>query len=209
MKPAAAKKISPVVQLTWSHFGVLYRVTAWPDVRFECERDGNWVGFDPDPSSNIFSAAAVMLGRAEWSRYLDFVPAAERAFLERFRLGRLAALAVITRCPELLVDLDETPILTSFVASHVALRGGGRPSWTEISAIHERTGIFGLLEWLGLPATRQTLEALNHIADVELAKRLLEPVRETLWNPVGTGVLARAESMNERDLAATCAVLAA
>lgn len=209
MKPVATKKSSRAVQLTWSHFGVLYRATAWPDVSFEAHRDGKWVPFEPDTSSDLFAAAAVMLGRAEWANYLEFVPAAERTFLETFRLGRLAALAVITRCPTLLSDLSDTPILTSFVASHVTLRGGGRPAWAEISAVHERTGLYGVLEWLGLPATRQALDALNHIADVELAKRLLEPVRETLWNPVGTGALTRAESINERDLAATCAVLAA
>jgi len=209
MKPAATQKSARAVQLTWSHFGVLHRVTAWPEVVFEAQHDGQWIAFEPDPASEVFGAAAIMLGRAEWNRYLEFVPAAERAFLEKFRLGRLAALAVITRCPALLGDLDETPILTSFVAAHVALRGGSRPAWAEIAAVYDRTGLFGVMEWLGLPASRQTLEALGHIADVELAKRLLEPLRETLWNPVGTGVLGRAEAMNERDLAVTCSAWAA
>lgn len=209
MKPAAAKKSARAVQLTWSHFGILYRVTAWPEVTFESQQDGKWISFEPDPSSEVFAAAAVMLDRASWNRYLEFVPAAERAFLEKFRLGRLAALAVITRCPALLADLDETPVLTSFVAAHVALRGGSRPAWAEIAAVHERTGVFGVMEWLGLPAGRQTLEALGHIAEPELAKRLLEPLRETLWNPAATGVLGRAEAMNEQTLAATCSALAA
>lgn len=209
MKPVASQKTARAVQLTWSHFGCLHRVTAWPEVTFEAQRDGKWVSFEPDPASEIFAAAAAVLSRADWNRYLEFVPAAERAFLEKFRHGRLAALAVITRCPELLSDLECTPILTSFVAAHVLLRGGQRPAWAEIAAVQERTGLYGVMEWLGLPASPQTLEALSHITDMELAKRLLEPLRETLWNPVGTGALGRAEAISERDLAATCAALAA
>lgn len=209
MKPVAVQKTARPVQLTWSHLGFLYRVTAWPEAVFETQRDGKWLPFDPDPSTEIFAAAAVMLGRAEWNRYLDFVPTSERMFLERFRLGRLAALTVITRCPGLLEDLENTPLLTSFVAAHALLRGTHRPAWTEIAAVHERTGIFGLLEWLGLPASRQTLEALGHIAEVELAKRLLEPLRTTLWNPVASSALGRAEAVTERELAVTCCALAA
>lgn len=209
MKPVASQKSARAVQLTWSHFGGLYRVTAWPEVSFESQQDGRWVSFEPDPASEIFAAAALVLSRADWNRYLEFVPPRERAFLEKFRFGRLAALAVITRCPALLSDLESTPILTSFVAAHVVLRGGNRPAWAEIAAVEERMGLYGVMEWLGLPASPLTLEALGHIADVELAKRLLEPLRETLWNPVGTGALGRAESISERDLAATCAALAA
>lgn len=209
MKLAATQKNARLVQLTWSHFGILYRVTAWPEVAFETQQDEKWVAIEVDPSSDIFAAAAVMLGRTEWNRYLEFVPKAERAFIEKFRFGRLAALAVITRCPGLLGDLDSLPLLTSFVAAHVPLRGCGRPAWGEIEAVHERGGLFGLLEWLGLPASRQTLDALAHIAEVELAKRLLEPVRETLWNPIAKSALARAESISERELEVTCSVLAA
>lgn len=209
MKNAASQKSARAVQLTWSHFGVLYRVTAWPEVAFEVEKDGKWQAFDPDPSSDVFAAAAVMLGKAEWNRFLDFVPTAERAFIEKFRFNRLAALAVITRCPALLGDLDELPVLTSFVAGHVTLRGGDRPAWNELAAVHERAGLYGVLEWLGLPASRQALDALARINEVELAKRLLEPVRETLWNPIASCALGRAESVNERQLAATCAALAA
>ncbi|HEU5080910.1 MAG TPA: hypothetical protein VFT72_16980 [Opitutaceae bacterium] len=209
MKTTANKKASAPVQLTWSHLGFLYRVTAWPDADFETERDGTWIPFEPDPSSEVFAAAAVMLGRAEWNRYLDFVPAAERAIIESFRFNKLAALAVIKRNPELVTELSHAPALAMFVASHVELRGGGRPAWSEISAIYERGGIFALLEWLGLPATRKALDGLAALSEPDVARRLLSRVREALWNPIAARVLHSEKPLNDRELAARCHVLAA
>lgn len=209
MKPAASRKISAPVQLTWSCLGVLYRATAWPEVEFQRQSDGVWVAFEPDPSDEVFASAAVMLGRAEWNRYLDFVPAAERAFLETFSWNRLAALAVVTRCPALLAELVAIPALTAFVAAHVALRGGSAPAWSEASAVYERGGIFGLLEWLGLPATRRTLDTLGSLEEPDVARRLLADLREALWSPLAGALLQRRQSVSERELSARLHVLAA
>jgi hypothetical protein len=208
MKPAANKKISAPVQLTWSHYGVLYRATAWPDVVFEAQRDGQWIPFAPNPSSEVFAAAAVMLSRPEWNRYLEFVPAAERSFLQKFSWNRLAALAVLVECPGLLSDLADVPALTMFVAMHVSLRGGSQPCWAEIRALHERMGLYGLCEWLGLPANRRTLEALATVEDATLAKRVLEPLREALWNGFSPERI-RQYNTRDRELAPVRHVLAA
>lgn len=202
MKPASAKRSLVPVQLTWSHLGVLYRVTAWPDVEFQAQRDGKWVPFDPNPASEVFAAAAVMLGKAEWRRYLEYVPAAERALLERFAWSRLAALATLRRCPALTEVLDRTPALAAFVAAHATLRGTPHPAWAEISAVYERSGIFGLLDWLGLPAAPRTLEALASLESPDIAKRLLEPLREALWSPMLATLFNTEEPVREVELAA-------
>ena len=193
------KKTSPV-QLTWSHLGTLYRVTAWPEVEFQAQIEGKWVTIDPEPTSEVFSAAAVMIGRTEWKRYLDFVPAAERELLERFTWTRLSALAVITRCPELMEDLATTPALTCFISAHTLLRGSSRPSWAEISAVHGRSGLFGLLDWLGLPANRATLEALARLEDPDVPRRLLGRLREALWNPALAATFCSADSVSDVEL---------
>jgi hypothetical protein len=210
MKPVASKKTALPVQLTWSHLGVLYRATVWPDVAFETHVDGKWHPFAPDASSDVFAAAAVMLGRTEWTRYLDFVPVREREFFLRFRHTRLAALAVVVHCPELLAALEETPALTAYVANHVSLRGCTGASWSEIQAVFDRNGVFGLLEWLGLPASRQTLDTLARLDDPDVAKRLLEPLREALWNPAVTHLLRRSPTpVPETTVIRTCQALAA
>ncbi len=209
MKTRATKKTIASVQLTWTHLGGLYRATAWPDVQFETLQDGAWVSIELDPASETVAAAAVMLDRADWKRYLEFVPADERRFLETFRLGRMAALIVIARCPELLSELVEAPALTSFVAAHTRLRGCARAAWTEISAVYERSGIFGVLQWLGLPATRIVLETLQNFAEPDIAKRLLDRVRESLWSPLAPAVLRAAAPMSEVEVAARCDVIAA
>jgi hypothetical protein len=209
MKTAAAKKIAAPIQLTWSHLGLLYRVTAWPEVEFQVQRDGRWEAFEVDPSGGVFAAAAVMLGRAEWNRYLEFVPPAERQVIEKFRFNRLAALAVIKHNPELLPELANAPALAMFVASHVELRGAGRPGWAEISAVYGRAGIFGLLEWLGLPATRKALDGLAALTDPDVARRLLLRVREVLWSPLAGQLLHSPKPLNDRELAARCEILAA
>src|SRR3954471_8963925 len=102
MKTKSSSKIARSPALTWSHCGIVHRVTTWPDVAFTRQIDGEDVAYAPDSSSDAFASAAVMLDRAAWNRFLEFVPARERQFVEQFKIGRMAALAVITQCPALL-----------------------------------------------------------------------------------------------------------
>src|SRR5207248_809174 len=119
----------------------------------------------------------------DWQAYLEFVPLDVAGFLGQFSITRMEALHVIVRCPALLAQFADTPALTAFVAAHEALRGTVGSGWDEINAIYERGGIFALLEWLGLPASRQTLAILHNVADPEVPKRFLEPLRALLWEP--------------------------
>lgn len=209
MKTRAAKKTFAAVQLTWTHLGVLYRATTWPDVAIETLHEGAWLPVELDPASEIVAGAAAMLDRRDWQAYLEFVPARERLFLETFRLGRMAALIVIARCPTLLDELVEAPALTSFVAAHTRLRGCARAAWSEITAIYERAGIFGVLTWLGLPATRAVLETLQNFAEPDIAKRLLDRVRESLWSPLAPALLRAAAPLSEQQVASRCEMIAA
>ena len=197
----------PPVQLTWSHHGTRYRVTAWPDVRCERQESERWIPVAL--SEERLDAAGLRLDRGAWKTYLEFVPAAERAFLEPFRFGRLAALLLLARGPEMLADLAETPALVSFLAAHASLRGAERLRWEEIVAVHERGGIFGVLEWLGLPASRQTLTVLRNLVDPDVPKRLLGPLRSLLWEPGATQALQRVTEITDRKLAHYCHALAA
>src|SRR5436190_23897984 len=95
----------------------------------------------------------------------------------------MAALQVMARCPDLLPTLAEAPALTPFVAAHLSLRGRENYAWAEISVVFQREGVFGLLQWLGLPSSWQTLTILQNIADPDLPRRLLEPLRRALWEP--------------------------
>jgi len=208
MKPLACFTIDSPLELSWSHFGARWRSTLWPDVRFEHETaGGTWVG--ETPSEDVLASGAVALDDAGWRRYSEFLPAEERAFLARFHFGRLGALQVIVRCPALLPELAATPALAAFLANHASLRGSPGPRWEEIAAIHERCGVFGLLEWLGLPASRQTLAILQQITDPDLPRRLLEPLRLNLWEPEGIWLLRHAGPMTDRQLARRCQALAA
>jgi hypothetical protein len=202
MKPISRFTIASPVALTWSHYGVPHRVTTWPEVRFERYSDAGWSEESPTPEA--CASAAASLDSAAWWHYLDFVPAAVREFLEQFRFGRLEALQVIGRCPELLADLNETPALTSFVACHASLRGVAIPCWEELGAIYERNGVFGVLEWLGLPASRQTLAILRQIGVPDLPKRFLEPIRALLWEPAAIIDLKTHPITNDRQLARFC-----
>lgn len=199
----------PAVQLTWAHYGVLHRVTAWPDLRFEAQLDGRWMAFTPDPTDERFASAAVMLDAGSWNRFLDFMPLPERHFLETFKAGRIAALVVLASCPDLLADLDEVPAFTAFLAHHVSLRGDRAPQWATINAIHERDGLFGLLEWLGLPASRQTLTILGQITEPDLSRRVLVPLRGALWEPETLWALQHSPRLTERELLTRCHALAA
>lgn len=207
MKSTLRKPVQTPIELTWSHAGVFRRVTPWPNVAFERQYGDEWI---PDqPTEGAFAAAAADLRDPAWRRYLEYLPARERAFLAQFRFSRLEALQVIARCPELLEVLEEIPALTVFVSAHVTLRGAARPGWDEISAVFERAGVFGLLEWLGLPATRQTLTALRNFADAEIPRRFLAPLRTVLWDDATLTTLERASVVTDLDLARHCHRLAA
>ena len=200
--------VAPRPDLGWVHDGVRYRVTVWPDVAFQRETSGgNWVRYEI--TEGAFASAALGVTPQQWSRYLDFVPAAEREVLERFHFCRVPALHVITRCPGLLPELQRTPALVPFLVAHVSLRGGSEPRWAEISAVFEREGVFGLLQWLGLPASHQTLAILRNITDPELPRRLLEPLRSALWEPEAIWALTHAPALTDETLAETCHALAA
>lgn len=201
------KKCFVPLALTWSHCGALYRVTAWPEARFECLYGEDWI--TTSPTEDAFASAAEQCGAAAWAPYLEFVTSDERAFLSGFRLTRMEALQVVARCPQLLDTLHETPALTAFLAGHVSLRGTAGACWEEINAVHERGGVFGLLEWLGLPASRHTLQILQSIAEPDLPKRFLEPLRTMLWEPTASFALQRMPTITDRDLARTCHALAA
>ena len=193
--------------LTWSHFGALYRVTPWPEVRFERHDGEEWLPVVP--AEDTLAAAARAFATQDWRPYLDFVPADIRAFLGGFTLARLEALQVAARCPGLLPELVETPALTSYVAAHAGLRGTEAPAWDEINAVHERGGIFAVLEWLGLPAARQTLAVLQNVAEPTLPRRFLESLRSLLWEPQAISALLRMPEITDRALAHCCHALAA
>jgi len=202
-----AKKIALPLALSWSHGGVPYRVTAWPEARFERCYGDEWIVVNP--SGEVLASAAQSCGPLEWRPYLEFVPSPIREFLTRFSITRMEVLQVVARCPGLLEELTETPALTGYVATHMELRGMAVPGWDEISARYERDGVFGLLEWLGLPASRQTLGILQHLVDPELAKRFLEPLRTLLWEPGAIFALQRMPAITDRHLTRYCHALAA
>jgi hypothetical protein len=203
---AAVSAASPF--LSWIHDGVRYRVTVWPDVAFQRETSaGRWTRVELSEEASASAALGVTGG--QWRAYLEFVPAAQREFLERFQFGRMAALQVIARCPELLGELTALAALVPFLNAHRALRGGVESGWAEISAVFEREGIFGVLQWLGLPASRQTLAILQNIADPDLPRRLLEPLRAALWEPEAIWTLSHAPTLTDERLAEACHALAA
>lgn len=193
--------------LSWSHCGVDFRVTAWPEVRFECRYGADWI--PTSPTEDALASAAQACGPQEWRSYLEFVPVEVREFLARFSFARMEALQAIARCPGLLERLAETPALTAFVAAHAHLRGTSGACWEEINAVDERSGVFGLLEWLGLPASRQTLAILRNIVEPDLPKRLLEPLRSLLWEPTAIFALQRMPAITDRALENTWHALAA
>lgn len=190
------------VSLTWSHYGELHRVTPWPETRFERLYGEDWIAIEPD--HELLEAASLACRHRDWKPYLEFVPAEMRTFLLGFSFNRMEALLVASRCSGLLNDLIQTPALTGFLAEHTRLRGGGHAAWTEINAVHERSGIFGVLEWLGLPASRQTLKILTNLESPDLPKRFLEPLRSQLWEPQAIFALQRVPSITDRLLASYC-----
>jgi len=202
-----AQPSSLPLALRWAHDGLLHRVTAWPEVRFERRYGSQWIAFDPDELT--LAAAAQGCDDAAWQAYLEFVNRDAREFLLRFAATRMEALQVIARSPALLEALAEAPALTAFVASHAALRGTAASAWGELNAVYERGGIFGVLEWLGLPASRQTLAILRNVAQPDLPKRWLGPLRTQLWEPQTIFALQRSPAITEPQLARYCHPLAA
>jgi hypothetical protein len=201
------KKCVVPLALTWSHIGVTYRVTPWPEARFERRYGDEWI--PTTMSEAAMASAAQSCGPIEWRPFLDFVPAEVREFILSFSFMRMEALQVVARCPALLPSLTATPALTAFLAAHVSLRGTELPSWGEINAVFERGDIFAVLEWLGLPASRQTLAILRNITEPDLPKRFLEPLRTMLWEPQAIFALQRATAIDDRQLAQYCHALAA
>ena len=201
------KKCVVPIALAWSHSGIAYRVTPWPEVQFERLYGEEWVAIAP--AEEALASSAQTCGPLAWRAYLEFVPADVREWLGGFSFKRMAALQVVARCPELLPVLVDTPALTAFVAAHGSLRGTAVPAWAEISAIFERRDVYGVLEWLGLPASRQTLTILRNISDRDVAKRFLEPLRSMLWEPRSIFALQRAPEITDRFLARACHALAA
>lgn len=207
MKSKPASPARAAAEIAWSHAGVFRRVTAWPEVAFQ--RRGGEAWMDEFPDESALAAAAGEVSDNHWRRYLEFLPPAERAFVAQFRCSRMEALLVIARCPDLLPVLAETPALTVFLSAHVALRGAERPGWDEINAVFQRNGVFGVLEWLGLPATRPALGALRNFADPEVPRRFLAPLRTLLWDAPTVSALGQANVVTDIDLARHCHVLAA
>lgn len=206
-RAAVSRAAAAPLELTWPHFGVLHRLTLWPEAALERLNGDRW---EPVAESEaVLDDGAVHLNAAAWRRYLEFMPARERALVERFRFGRLGALLCLARCPALLADLEETPALVAFLAAHAELRGSPGLRWDEVAAVHERGGVFGLLEWLGLPSSRQTLGVLRNLIDAEVPRRLLEPLRTLLWRPSASLVLQRSPGLTDEQLARYCHALAA
>jgi hypothetical protein len=208
MMKTKSRTLAPVLnEISWSHAGVAWRATAWPEVAIERRCGDVWL--PGQPSDGVFAAAAADVRDVTWRRYLEYVPARERAFVAQFRFSRLEALQVAARCPELLDTLEQVPALTVFISAHVALRGTERPGWDEIAAVFERTGVFGVLEWLGLPASPRALAALRNLADAEIPRRFLAPLRTVLWDGPTLESLERSSVVTDIELARHCHRLAA
>lgn len=193
------------VALVWSHENVTYRATPWPDAQIECNYGGEWISLSP---STAVLAAASRADQKAWRSYLEFTPAVVRQFLGLFRTNRMMALQVAARCPELIGTLLETPALVPFLAAHATLRGEGGPRWSAVNAVFERGGVFGVLDWLGLPGTKQALAILRNLVSPDVAPALVEPLRKTLWVPQGVFALAQSPVITERQLTDACALAA-
>lgn len=203
LAPRSRRCLVPLA-LSWSTAGVAYRITPWPDVQFERRYGSEWIPLSP--SAEVLTAARP--GSGAWRAYLEFVPTEVREFLGLFRANRLSALVVAAHAQELVGMLTETPALTTFVAEHATLRGLDGARWHELNAVFERGGVFGVLEWLGLPATKQTLAILNNLVAADLAAALLVPLRTLLWRPQGIFALAQLPVITDRDVASACALAA-
>ena len=207
MKKHFQPNITPPAHLLWHHDGLARRVGPWPEIRFERRIEETWFADDPDEGS--LASAAATIKPDGWREYLEYFPGPEGEFLRLFLVGRLAALQVTARCPQAVADLIGTPALVPFLAAHQSIRGAPSARWSEINAVHERAGLFGLLEWLGLPASRQTLAILRQISNPDLPLRFLEPLRASLWEPETLWSLQHQGSITGRFLERLCHALAA
>jgi len=162
---------------------VPHRITAWPDVRLEKNYGDEWIPIRPN--AELLEAASLELSRrghaANWDYYLDFVPQAEREFIQNFEFNRVSALFAAAHCPTLLPELRRTPALTVFLAEQFELRNASDAAWAQLNAVYERANIWGVLEWAGLPATAHTLCALGELDSPDLPRRFLESLRAQLW----------------------------
>jgi len=204
---AKKHRTTDAIDLHWSHLGVAYRITTWPDVRIQRFEGDGWESIEAEEEE--LASGIVEVDAEMWHRYLGFVPPAERTFLQRFEYGKLAALLMLARGPGLLADLEEIPALVPFLAAHSSLRGMDHSHWEEVAVVHERGGVYALLEWLGLPARRETLLVLQNMVDPDVPRRLLEPLRRMLWRPIELFVLQHTPELTDRQLAQYCRKLAA
>jgi hypothetical protein len=191
------------IALSWSHQGISYRLSPWPEVRLERKYGAEWITAALDPEA----LRQAQHDPSAWRSYAEFVPAPIRELLGCFRANRLIAVHVAARCPELASALIELPALVPFIAQHGALRGDAR--WSELTAVFDRAGVFGIMEWLGLPATRDALTILRDVITPDVPEALLGPLRVVLWKPEGVFALARRSAMSEWELMQTCHALAA
>ncbi len=193
--------------LSWTHDGAAYQLTAWPEAQLERRYGNEWVAVGgAEPAAR---AAVTGVEPAAWRAYLEFVPVEVREFVGSFRANRISALQIAARCPDVVGALTETPALAGFVAAHAALRGAVTPRWSELNGVFERGGVFGLLDWLGLPASRQTIAILRQVVAPDMPERLLAPLRAMLWQPTGVFALAQLPPITDEQLAEACNALAA
>jgi len=189
--------MSVPLPLQWMHGGNSYRVTPWPESRIERRYGDEWLV--AVPGEEVLASAAARFGPREWQAYLEFLPRGFRELLVRYSHGRLQALLILANCSDLCGTLEETPALVPFIASEVRQRT--QPEcWGEISAIFERNGVYGLLEWLGLPSSPQTLAVLQNLAEPDIPLRQIEHLRSLLWEPRALFVLQRLPLITDRHL---------
>ncbi|GAB5561459.1 MAG: hypothetical protein SynsKO_31060 [Synoicihabitans sp.] len=187
--------------LVWHHLGRAYRVSIWPEVAFEKEvSPGLWRTFTPDPRGDIFCAGAVMLDKRRWKAYLEFFPQSWQTLINRFSLHRLHALTALALCPALHEEFEDCPVLALLAASHAELRGSA-PEWGELNAVGEMGSIYALLEWLGMPSTKEAFEQLQQI-DLDIPLRDLRRVREILWQRHDASLRGKVTRINFSPLAA-------
>lgn len=198
MKNSRLRPVSAPIALTWDSHASSYRVT--PDLQFEMPSSTGWVGCQPDPMEDSFLEAEMTMPDQQWVRFLEFVDPLPRSLVGCFRLRRLAALAVAAHCPALVPQMLEAQTLVPALAGHVTLRGETHPRWDQINAVFDCAGIFGLLEWLGFPSSRQTLSVLKRLASPDLAPSRITPLRESLWNPEDLSRLLRSGSLTEAEI---------
>ncbi len=206
-RSSRSKKCLVPVALSWSLDGAQFRVTAWPEVQFERRYGDEWISVVVHP--DVLSSPATLIEAAAWRAYLEFVPTEVREFIGFFRTSRLAALHVAARCPAMVAALAETPALTAFVIEHAMLGTPGSAQWNELNAVYDRCGVFGLLDRLALPSSRDTLAILRNVIAPDLAPSLLASLRKILWQPQGIFALAKLPAITDRDVAHACHALAA